>query len=340
MKLCRKCGETKPISEFYKSTRGGCKSCVRTYQKQWYQAHRTLKKEPLPEGLRRCNRCEETKPVNKFYRDASNVSGYHHYCKNCVDKGKKERRARKQALKSECQVPGGFKQCTKCERILPHSEFYKLKSSKDGLRYRCKDCEREYKQSEAGKRSARAYAHKSEVKAQINARRKKQRQEGTANWVLNEEVYRTEYRKRDYVREKAVARNEEYRDRPENREKARETSKVWRQENPEKQREQSRIKYIRKKGAEGYHDPDQWQELLVLCDHKCLACVAEGKEVDGEELQRDHIHPLTKGGSDRITNVQPLCLKHNAKKHTQTTDHRPQHVREWAEEQREQDEKT
>lgn len=39
----------------------------------------------------------------------------------------------------------GTKQCSKCKRILPVSEFYKNKTRKDGLATMCKDCAIEYK---------------------------------------------------------------------------------------------------------------------------------------------------------------------------------------------------
>ncbi len=37
-----------------------------------------------------------------------------------------------------------LKQCFKCKRNLSFSEFYKYKLTKDGLRYNCKDCQKEY----------------------------------------------------------------------------------------------------------------------------------------------------------------------------------------------------
>ena len=40
----------------------------------------------------------------------------------------------------EVKVEEGFKRCSKCGEIKPISEFYKRKSSKDGLQNNCKDC--------------------------------------------------------------------------------------------------------------------------------------------------------------------------------------------------------
>lgn len=37
-----------------------------------------------------------------------------------------------------------MKECTKCHRTLPESEFYKKSGSPDGLQYVCKDCLKEY----------------------------------------------------------------------------------------------------------------------------------------------------------------------------------------------------
>jgi hypothetical protein len=46
MKRCKKCGETKPLSEFYRATgmkdghRSECKACHKTKQQRWYQENR------------------------------------------------------------------------------------------------------------------------------------------------------------------------------------------------------------------------------------------------------------------------------------------------------------
>lgn len=37
-----------------------------------------------------------------------------------------------------------MKECTKCHRQLPESEFYKKSGTPDGLQYVCKDCQSAY----------------------------------------------------------------------------------------------------------------------------------------------------------------------------------------------------
>ena len=37
-----------------------------------------------------------------------------------------------------------MKECTKCHRTLPESDFYKKSGSPDGLQYECKECQSEY----------------------------------------------------------------------------------------------------------------------------------------------------------------------------------------------------
>lgn len=52
----------------------------------------------------------------------------------------------------------------------------------------------------------------------------------------------------------------------------------------------------------------EWKELCELYDHRCLAC---RKRLP---LTADHIVPLSKGGSNHISNIQPLCNRCNTRK--------------------------
>jgi 5-methylcytosine-specific restriction endonuclease McrA len=64
-------------------------------------------------------------------------------------------------------------------------------------------------------------------------------------------------------------------------------------------------------GAVGSHTEEEWQALLEQHDHKCVVCGTT------ENITRDHIIPLSKGGSDFIENIQPMCMVDNSRKNDQ-----------------------
>jgi hypothetical protein len=63
--------------------------------------------------------------------------------------------------------------------------------------------------------------------------------------------------------------------------------------------------------AGGNHTQGEWELLKKQYNHKCPAC-GDTKN----PLTKDHIIPVSKGGSDNIENIQPLCKRCNSKKHT------------------------
>jgi len=69
----------------------------------------------------------------------------------------------------------------------------------------------------------------------------------------------------------------------------------------------------RKLNAEGSHTFGEWELLKKQYGYTCPCC---GKEEPDIKLTEDHIIPLSKGGSDHIENIQPLCRSCNSKKHT------------------------
>ena len=98
-------------------------------------------------------------------------------------------------------------------------------------------------------------------------------------------------------------------------------SKKWAEENPEKVRS-AKANNRRKRRAAKHASPGRFtaEELEELCEgygNRCLAC-GDTEAI----LEADHVVPLTRGGSDDIGNIQPLCGSCNRKKFVNVIDYR------------------
>jgi len=67
-------------------------------------------------------------------------------------------------------------------------------------------------------------------------------------------------------------------------------------------------RYARERNAAGSHTLVEWIGLKRSADNKCVHCKLE------KPLTKDHIIPLSEGGTDYISNIQPLCRNCNSKK--------------------------
>ena len=67
----------------------------------------------------------------------------------------------------------------------------------------------------------------------------------------------------------------------------------------------------RRVNAIGSHTDIEWENVKKRFGYVCVGCgVSEKIKI----LTRDHITPLSKGGTDFISNIQPLCRNCNSRK--------------------------
>ncbi len=86
---------------------------------------------------------------------------------------------------------------------------------------------------------------------------------------------------------------------------------------------------FREAKAAGSHSEEEWQTLLLRFKFRCVWCRTHARATREGFLTRDHVIPLAKGGSNDISNIQPLCKSCNSRKGVQIRDFRdhrsPQH---------------
>lgn len=165
-------------------------------------------------------------------------------------------------------------------------------------------------------------------KARISAYNRRQREKLSPEelkCMKHEEYLRNRQTYRDSVREYSEKHRDErlaYNRRycRSHREELNAYARRYYAEHPERSRLRAKIVNSRRRARKlsngGEYTKEEW---LALCDkygNQCLVC---GKK---EHLTPDHVVPLSRGGSNDIENIQPLCLRCNLSKGTQNIDYR------------------
>lgn len=133
------------------------------------------------------------------------------------------------------------------------------------------------------------------------------------------EYYRRNPERMRLKRERSRERMREYSKRwyEANKEKRQQQIKQYRLDNPEWHRQIvnsiARRRRVKKKGALGSHTYKEWEYLKFLYDYICPKCLRKEPEI---QLTEDHKIPLSKGGTDYIDNIQPLCGVCNSSKNS------------------------
>jgi len=224
------------------------------------------------------------------------------------------------------------KVCTKCGEQKPLTEFYSNRSRPDGLASWCKAGVKDYDASPDGRAANRRYQATDKGRAARERYRATEKGQQTshrafehyqesgkkaiarAKWRASEsgQISRAQYENKARSKKLAQQRVARYRV----TEKRKIVAARYRatEKGLQTGRQARRRSRARKAEAEGTHT---FTEFLVLCEAaegRCLGC---GKEVP---LTEDHIMPLALGGSDDISNIQPLCKSCNSRKGAKIVD--------------------
>lgn len=97
--------------------------------------------------------------------------------------------------------------------------------------------------------------------------------------------------------------------------------KRWRSENPDKHVAHEQARRARKAASGGSYTAQEWRDLCARYGECCLRCGSRPAS-----LTVDHVTPLSAGGRNDISNLQPLCGPCNSAKGTQATDYRTEYL--------------
>ena len=205
--------------------------------------------------------------------------------------------------------------CTECGVEKGFSEFYAVSRGSDRRMSKCKSCVktrvRSYyrghrEQYTEYERSRANLPHRVEARRKYQEEHKEQISEYKKAWT-EANAARTAASKRERYernRQGIIARSEQ-----------------WGKNNAEKVRQfkanNSRKRRAAKHASPGRFTAREFEELCERYGNRCLCC-----GVTGVLLEADHVVPLTRGGSDEIGNIQPLCGTCNRSKFVKTVDYR------------------
>ena len=233
------------------------------------------------------------------------------------------------------RAKGGFKVCTKCGEKKSVLVFSTDNSTPDRLHTRCKACARVYyiEHREEMLAQHKDYHKRNKTRKRITPEHKfcprceelkpssefckdSSRADGLSYWCrachkAQHEVYYEDEEHKLLSLAQHKVRYEELGDRIRADQKAYRATSEGRQV----MRQGGRRYRARKLEAEGEFTDEEFIELCGADNFRCQGC---GRVFPQNKLEADHMTPLSRGGSDSLANIEPLCRSCNAGKGTKT----------------------
>ena len=190
-----------------------------------------------------------------------------------------------------------MKTCARCFTTKPYSCFSKGPRYRDGYQSYCRDCMREYR-AEKFNTPEKMRAVRDRTRDYYRTHKEARERNRAAG---RERDYRLWHHDPAYRKRKNDWKAEQYRNNPDFKQKR----DIW-----------SHGRRVKRRNG-GKFSVAEWRALCAKYDHRCLCC---GEQ---KRLTPDHVVPISRGGSNAIDNIQPLCLACNMRKHAKTIDYRP-----------------
>lgn len=205
---------------------------------------------------------------------------------------------------------GNWRVCRKCQHSLPDEDFRRDRHGY--LQSACRRCEsaaalrRYYETREAALPRMAAWRKANPDKVKANRRKWLDRSVEHRKKMFA--AYRTQHRDRLSAKRRMWYRSN------------RAHAQTYRREHPGDRLRHRHTYRARKRANGGTFTQQEWQALCVKYQHRCLCC---GKSEPEIKLTADHVIPLSLGGRNDITNLQPLCHSCNSSKNAKHIDYRP-----------------
>lgn len=235
-----------------------------------------------------CTKCGEWKLLTGFHKNRTGADGLAHWCKACV------------------AAYGRAWRADNPEKVIAQQKAWREANSERAAVY-----QKAWREANPERVTAYQKAYRETNREEITARKKAYRE---AN---KEEVAARQKAWHEANKEEVAAQGKVYREI--NREEIAARKKDYRKANPDKVREGNARRRALKAGADGSHTCAEFRALCGLSGWVCLCCETSHEE---SPLTVDHVVPLSEGGSDSISNLQPLCGYCNDSKGTKTIDYR------------------